>query len=170
LPGLFFFFGLKKVKPYRQQFIPPESVLYDCVNMVFCYPLYGSEILPLVGIGSHSGIEEQAVVLGAGHFLEGQGDEVTEAAFGQGILVREETVNESRPISGRRSSVQVIRKDPSFRAFDAGTGWVKKIQTWAPLPERDRSTPAGIPSASQVSKKALTSSCQDCLSKSSTSR
>ena len=52
------------------------------------------------------------------------------------------------------------------RAMTAGTGELKKNQTWAPLPDRERSTAVGMSKPWQVSTKAATSSSQDSLSKS----
>src|SRR4051812_33927300 len=45
-------------------------------------------------------------------------------------------------MSGQCSIVSVTRWAPSLRASDASTGSEKKIQTWAPLPERERSRTA----------------------------
>ncbi len=55
---------------------------------------------------------------------------------------------------------------PGLRAAAADIGDVKKNQTWAALPERDRSTAAGIPTRWQVSTNALTSTIHVLLSKS----
>jgi hypothetical protein len=66
----------------------------------------------------------------------------------------------------RRLIVSVMREQPIWRAVEAATGAEKKNQTWAPLPERDRSTAAGRPCARQVSAKTATSSVHDALSKS----
>ena len=47
---------------------------------------------------------------------------------------------------------------PNLRAFTAKTGVSKKIQTCAPLPERERSIEQGMPQLLQTSTKAITSS------------
>lgn len=52
----------------------------------------GIEVGPLVGIGLKAFVDEDAVPLGAGCFLEGEGDEVSEAAAGEGVLVWEEAI------------------------------------------------------------------------------
>jgi hypothetical protein len=46
------------------------------------------------------------------------------------------------------------------RAADAGTGPPKKIQAWAPSPDRDRSSATGIPAARPASAYATASSGQ----------
>ena len=46
---------------------------------------------------------------------------------------------EFSPTPCRRSMVLVRTKHPSFLAATASTGDSKKIHTWPPLPERDRS-------------------------------
>src|SRR6266571_3663110 len=69
-------------------------------------------------------------------------------------------------MSGHWSIVAVSRSVPRRLASAAGTGSAKKIQAWAPLPERDRSMATGPPRARAVSRKAATSRIQDFLSKS----
>jgi hypothetical protein len=73
---------------------------------------------------------------------------------------------ESRPISGRCSMVSVRRKEPIFRNSTAGSGSEKKIHTWAPFPERERSSAAATSWDLQVSRNADTSSIHVVLSKS----
>lgn len=51
-------------------------------------------------------------------------------------------------------------------AADAATGDSKKIQTWAPSPDRERSNAAGTPLRWQASRYASASSAQVPLSKS----
>ncbi len=55
---------------------------------------------------------------------------------------------------------------PSRRAAEASTKSSKKIQTWAPLPDRERSKQAGTPTWLHTSKKARLSNSQLPLSKS----
>lgn len=52
----------------------------------------GGEVGPLVGYGLKVVVEEDAVAVVASGFLEGQGNEVTEAAGGEGVLVGEEAI------------------------------------------------------------------------------
>ena len=73
---------------------------------------------------------------------------------------------DAKPISGRCSIVSVRIAAPSCRAVRAGIGSEKKIQTWPPLPERDRSRAAGTPFAWHVSIIADASAAQLALSKS----
>ena len=72
----------------------------------------------------------------------------------------------SRPISGRLSIVSVRTCDPSRRASAAAMASSKKSQTWAPRPERDRSSAAGRLRWRQASRNAAASSRQPALSKS----
>ncbi len=58
----------------------------------------------------------------------------------------------------RRTMASVTREQPIFRARAAGTGVAKKNHTWAPSPERDRSTATDRPASRQVATKAVTSS------------
>ena len=60
-------------------------------------------------------------------------------------------------MSGYRSMVAVTRSIPKRLASAAGTGSVKKIQAWPPLPERDRSIAMGILLARAVSRNAVMS-------------
>ena len=50
-------------------------------------------------------------------------------------------------------------KNPKFLASDADTGFLKKIHTWAPLPDRDLSTNGVMPLILHISLRASTSSC-----------
>ena len=62
--------------------------------------------------------------------------------------------------------VRVKMAQPSLRAVIAGTACSKKIQTWPPLPDLDRSSAADTHISRQVSMNAIESSCQVFLSKS----
>ena len=50
-------------------------------------------------------------------------------------------------------------KNPKFLAKDADMGFLKKIHTWAPLPDRDLSTNGVMPLSSHIILMASTSSC-----------
>jgi hypothetical protein len=71
-----------------------------------------------------------------------------------------------KPISLRVSIVSVRMSAPSARASRAGIGSEKKIQTWPPSPERERSSAAGMPLVRHVCMKARESSAQCSPSKS----
>lgn len=52
----------------------------------------GVEVSPLVGNGLEVFVDEDAVSFGAGSLLKREGDEVAEAAAGEGVLVWKEAV------------------------------------------------------------------------------
>src|SRR5271165_1255743 len=62
--------------------------------------------------------------------------------------------------------VRVRIRHPSLRAVIADSARSKKIQTWPPFPERERSKAAGTLNSWQVSRKAWASYSQVFLSKS----
>src|ERR1035441_769908 len=62
--------------------------------------------------------------------------------------------------------VRVRITHPNLRAVIAGSARSKKIQTWPPFPERERSKTAGAFNSWQVSRKARESYSQVFLSKS----
>ena len=73
---------------------------------------------------------------------------------------------DANPISGRRSIVSVRSSAPSCRASRAWTGSAKKIYTWPPLPDLDRSSAAGISLRRHVSTYASASAAHWSPSKS----
>ena len=93
-------------------------------------------------------------------------DPLKGAPQGRGIVIDKRVVDQKKPTSGLLSRVSVSKKEPKRRAINAGIGSEKKIQAWAPMPERDRSTATDMLFSSQTSLKPAISSLQLSLSKS----
>ena len=107
---------------------------------------------PLIPVRKKIVIHEYAVAVIACTPLKRQCDEIAKTALRQGVLAGEHSIVGSNPTSGRRCSVSVNKVAPNRRASLAGIGCEKKIQTWPPLPDRDRSSAAGTELKRHVSK------------------
>jgi hypothetical protein len=83
------------------------------------------------------------------------GDHQATAGIGEQPLdVGKQAAGKHEPVEGLLVAVIASRSRlaPSARADDARTGPAKKIQTCAPLPERERSIAAGTSPAAQASR------------------
>ena len=148
------FFGFFIVLPERSQFVSGTQPRDQSRDLLFGQSSDAGHEPPLVFIGTEVLIHEDAVVLIPGRLLEGKGDQVSEAALRQGVLIGEKAVvrfegqfmpsahgtgQESRTELPRQACGKGIHKEePGMRPV-SGTGTLQghgDAESVADFPER----------------------------------